>query len=755
MPWSTSGTWTNEAAKTVTAVASVTGGIRVTAAAHGYANGDFVELVSLGTYNGAYFVSNVTTDTFDMVNQYKQDGTLLSFGATDSGTAERGAKDFSGITGVTNVSRIVNNNRDFVYQSSGTDVEIKINGAICIDPKFETVILNRAVGNGKNALAILSGGILQIGKPDLENSYYDFPSGVAFIFPISSTSSSFTYQEGYSPFRTETGGYLKWLTGTIYCSGPIAWYGYVLCMSQNCILSSRNVDRPQIRQRSSHCVIKGLTTHDYKFTAIKNAVEFAGYVPIQSTSAIDMSSSGSDNVWYTFYDLIAGRGNDKEVGIKNEMWVRLVNVNKGSDITIAAQSPGSTGQQGVCEIREELTIIAQEQDGTVIENCRVFIRDTNHSHRLAGNTYNNNPSYTSDRTYGGLTASTGKIAFNGNTGSVLLTVFHRPDDGAAGNDVWDSRGNDNDKTDLFSVGFAKYGFIAAIVTYELKGTGGLEKPFTLFEDTGIVVASSSTVAAYTSLGTLSKIYDRAQQWVAASSDNMEEVGLGNMVVTKAGKTIDFGNKNVYLDSAASEVFDYTDSTSRVDIKISGLASTADYTGMKATTFHLADEIDLENLTFDGDLHVNLGADGTIELDNCTVTGNIYNDDASHTLVVNLTGGASATAGDAGTGDGQTDVRQTVYIEVTVKDISDNSVIPGARVYLEAGSGGDLTEGVGIVNTLTNASGVVSISFNFTNEQPVVGRVRKGSSATGYKTAKIVNTITNAGLTITVLMVKDY
>jgi len=73
MPWSTSGTWTNEAAKTVTAVASVTGGIRVTAAAHGYADGDFVELVDLGGYNGAYFVSNVATDTFDVVNQYKQE----------------------------------------------------------------------------------------------------------------------------------------------------------------------------------------------------------------------------------------------------------------------------------------------------------------------------------------------------------------------------------------------------------------------------------------------------------------------------------------------------------------------------------------------------------------------------------------------------------------------------------------------------------------------------------------------------------
>jgi len=751
MPWSTSGTWTNEASKTVTAVASTTGGITVTAASHGYSNGDFVQLIDLGTYNGAYFISNVTTNTFDIVNQYKQDGTLLSYGATDSGTCAKGAKDFSGITGVTNVSQVVNNSKDKIYQSSGTSVEITIKGAICIDPKFETVILNRSAGAGKNALTVDTGGILQIGIPDLENSYYDFPAGVAFIFPVYSTNNSFAYQETWSPFRCIGSGELKWFSGTVFCYGAVAWYGKVLCMSKNCILSSRNTVAPQIRQRSSNCIIKGLTTHDYKFTAIVNASEIKGYVPIQSTSAIDMSSSGSNNTWYTFYNLIAGYGNDKEVGIKNKMWVRLVNVNNGSDITIHAQTTGSTNQAGICEIREELSLTIQEQDGTKIENCRVFIRDTDHSHRLAANTYNSNPDYEDDRTYGGLTDTDGEISFTGDTGSILLTCYHRPDNGATTNDVWDSRGKNNNKTDLFDVGFACYGYIAGVQEYELKGNDGIDVTYVLFADTGIVESNKTTVSGYTSIDNLSKLYDYAQYWVQKSSDNMEEIGLGSMVVEKSGKTIDFGAKHVYLDSSYSDVFDYTDSSKNVQVKIgSGLAVTTAYTGIKATTFYLNDAINLTDITLDGDLHINTGANSTLTFSNVTVTGNIYNDDTSHTLTITASNGASITAGDAGTGNGQTNIQHPVTVKVTVKDAATGAAISGAMVFLE-----ESVSGTDIIKTTTNASGVAqNTTYDYTTDKAVTGRVRKASSGSLYKTGDITGTITSNGFDTTILLIKD-
>ncbi|MCP4088392.1 MAG: hypothetical protein GY746_01160, partial [Gammaproteobacteria bacterium] len=47
------------------------------------------------------------------------------------------------------------------------------------------------------------------------------------------------------------------------------------------------------------------------------------------------------------------------------------------------------------------------------------------------------------------------------------------------------------------------------------------------------------------------------------------------------------------------------------------------------------------------------ADTTLAFSNVTVTGSVYNDSASNTLTINATNGSSLTAGDPGTGDGQT------------------------------------------------------------------------------------------------------
>jgi hypothetical protein len=97
-------------------------------------------------------------------------------------------------------------------------------------------------------------------------------------------------------------------------------------------------------------------------------------------------------------------------------------------------------------------------------------------------------------------------------------------------------------------------------------------------------------------------------------------------------------------------------------------------------------------------------------------------------------------------------RQT--LTVTVKDNSTGSVISGARVYIKADSGGDLPVGTEIVNTTTNGSGVVTTIFDFTNDQPITGYVRKGSSSTYYKEASIGGSITATPLDLTVLMVED-
>jgi len=94
------------------------------------------------------------------------------------------------------------------------------------------------------------------------------------------------------------------------------------------------------------------------------------------------------------------------------------------------------------------------------------------------------------------------------------------------------------------------------------------------------------------------------------------------------------------------------------------------------------------------------------------------------------------------------------ININVKDLSDFSAVENARVYIEADSGGDLPTGSVIVSTLTNVSGSVAIDFDYTSDQPIIGYVRKGTSAPRFIEGTIAGPITEEGLTETVLLIPD-
>lgn len=85
---------------------------------------------------------------------------------------------------------------------------------------------------------------------------------------------------------------------------------------------------------------------------------------------------------------------------------------------------------------------------------------------------------------------------------------------------------------------------------------------------------------------------------------------------------------------------------------------------------------------------------------------------------------------------------------------------GSYSYTIAGSPaspatGTITSTAQILKGLTNSSGIVSnTSFSFTSSQPISGRVRKGTSATYYKTGILSGTITSDGASLTTFLVRD-
>lgn len=97
---------------------------------------------------------------------------------------------------------------------------------------------------------------------------------------------------------------------------------------------------------------------------------------------------------------------------------------------------------------------------------------------------------------------------------------------------------------------------------------------------------------------------------------------------------------------------------------------------------------------------------------------------------------------------------SVTVSVIVKNVA-GTPIENARVLIEADTGGDLAVGTDILTGLTNASGVAeNTTFNFTNNQPIKGWVRKSSGSPYYKQSIIAGTIINTGLTTTILMISD-
>lgn len=188
----------------------------------------------------------------------------------------------------------------------------------------------------------------------------------------------------------------------------------------------------------------------------------------------------------------------------------------------------------------------------------------------------------------------------------------------------------------------------------------------------------------------------------------------------------------------------------IDTKVTA-ASPADATDITDSTFQssgtghaieiggTAANISLDNLTFTG----YAASSGS--------TGNeaIYVNIATGSMTISITNGGSVpsirTAGCTVT------VENSVTVKVTVKDVNTGLAIENARVLVEK-----VSDGTDILTGLTNSSGVVQTTYNYTADTAVIGKVRRASAAYGtlYKSSPVSSTITSSGLDITVLLIPD-
>lgn len=281
-------------------------------------------------------------------------------------------------------------------------------------------------------------------------------------------------------------------------------------------------------------------------------------------------------------------------------------------------------------------------------------------------------------------------------------------------------------------------------------------------DAGFIIdtanASVSLNGSYTGLGRVYGSDDTRPDLLFSGNDSNTSTHSGNFInfnniTLRSSITVDGGSlecKN--LTQASAEI---TNSVLRPDTA-SGVAMCDD------ATFGVGSGINNTSVIQSGLGHAfEITSTGSITLDNLTYSGfgsdgtnsAVFYNNSGGSLTINVTGGDTPTVRN-GVG-ATTTILNTVVVRVIALSASTGLPVENARVLLEADAGGNLAVGTDILSGLTDVNGVIEdTAFNYSNVQPVVGRVRKSSSTPYYKTGTIVGNITSAGFETSILLILD-
>ena len=318
--------------------------------------------------------------------------------------------------------------------------------------------------------------------------------------------------------------------------------------------SKLQTSRPEayIRMQTSDQIIDGFVNKFGILLMIGKPTSFSGYEPISSGSAIDMSFQSAPSSFYDFEDLVAGKGNARDVGGKNNTWVRLLNTNLGSDITVTAQNSSESNLQTyLVESRKGVIFNFTDENGAVIQGAKLHMADTDHGSRLAANQVGTNASYLADKVYTGTSNVSGTVDFSALADSILLSLHYSTNlDGNPIYDIFDSRGNSNDVTDVFTFNSISYNHSIASVSLILKGNGTLVHDQSLITDFSITEVTESLVVLYNELQTPEKLYDYSKQYLV---DNY--AGEKDTIFRREGSHVTTGSYNVSFDASYSNTLD--------------------------------------------------------------------------------------------------------------------------------------------------------------------------------------------------------
>ena len=127
----------------------------------------------------------------------------------------------------------------------------------------------------------------------------------------------------------------------------------------------------------------------------------------------------------------------------------------------------------------------------------------------------------------------------------------------------------------------RFGYQRQSVSFEPALGGDIPFSPVWVQDVYLTVTNPDTVAGYTTLADLSKVYDFNAYWRTTNA------GIPYDLVVKNGAVLDFGTASVIVDALAASVFAYNSATNTFTIKAAELNSTALFSTIKAASITTA------------------------------------------------------------------------------------------------------------------------------------------------------------------------
>ena len=293
----------------------------------------------------------------------------------------------------------------------------------------------------------------------------------------------------------------------------------------------------------------------------------------------------------------------------------------------------------------------------------------------------------------------------------------------------------------------------------INGIGPKDDYIFIVPDEGVTLTETNA-NNLTEIDNMSDVYDVVKvSWIDGTHWDID------IPLTKSGDVLDFGTNNVYFDSSATNIFYISGSDITLKTNTS-LDTTTKYSKVKANNVYfnttkisddssfigdvyIDSEQTLTNIYIDGDLYINTGVDSTLTFDNVTVTGNVYNDDISHTLTIQATNGSSLTAGDSGTGNGETNIQNIVQFSFTLLPSITNYEW---RIYT-VNNLGSLAGSVEIAGEETATTDNQTYSYNYLADQKIAVQIIS-QPANDYEENISYYILGNINQTVTINLKKD-